>query len=376
MRGLMFCSIFDGSFAGRWLVMHRSLIRRVPDARMIAFCLDRAARDIVDRLGLPGVTAMSLSELEAHDRELAALARTRSPAEYRFTVKPCAYTYLLERDVAAAVIHVDADMMFFSEPAPLVRELAAGSVVLVPSWHPLSLPHLDEVYGAYQAGLVGFRNDERGRAATARWREQCLDWCGATPEPGRWANKRYLNDWPRTLEGVRVAEDAGLGVAAWNVAEHQLSEQAGQVLVDGRPLVLFHYSGMSFAGGSPTRLRLAALSGALRYQPGPVPFTWAHTYHRPGPRERELIWAPYARELGAALATVWGPGGRCPTGLGRPWSQISEVVLRRRVLWGVAWGVRHVLDASRRRVRVAAVKRRLDRSIGKLDVLRKRWRIE
>jgi nucleotide-diphospho-sugar transferase len=376
MEGALFCSIFDRSFAARWLVMQRSLLRHSPGARALAFCLDDQARDVVDRLGLPGVGVMTLAELEAHDAELAAVRGTRSALEYLFTVKPCLYRHLLATGNAAAVVHVDADMMFFSDPVPLLRELDSGSVLLMPSGHSPSMPHLDEVYGAYQSGLIAFRSDQYGRAAAARWREQCLEWCGAVPEPGRWANKRYLNEWPSTLEGVRVVDETGLGTAAWSVGRHELAERAGQMLVDGRPLVLFHYSGMSFAGGAPWLLRLGGLTPPLRYQDGAVPFSWGHGYHRPAPRERELIWEPYARELSAALATVRAAGAPGPDGLGRPWIQFREIVLRRRLLWGAAWGIRRVLDACRRHVRANAVRRWASRGIGALDALRKRWRIE
>ena len=363
MEGVLYCSIFDGSFTARWLVMHRSLVRHVPDAAALAFCLDDAARELVERLDLPGVRTMALAELEENDPELAVLRGTRSAAEYRFTLKSCLYRHLLQREDATAVVHVDADMMFFSHPSSLLRELEAGSVALLPSFHPASMPHLDEVYGSHQAGLIGFRNDERGLAAASHWRGQCLDWCGAEPEPGRWANQRYLNDWPQTLEGVRAVNDIGLAAAPWNVGEHELREEAGHTFVGGRPLVLFHYSGVTFAGGPAALLRPMALTGALRYQPGQVPFTWGHTYHRLRRRERELIWAPYARELSSALAAVRAAGQAGANGLGRPWIQFREVVLRRRLLWGAALGVRRVLQSA-------------GRSVGGLDRVRKRWRIE
>ena len=370
MAGVVYCSIFDGSFAARWLVMYRSLVRRSPGARCMALCLDDAARSVVRRLGLPGVEVLTLPQLEAHDRELVATRGTRSAAEYRFTVKPCAYAWLLERTDAEAIVHVDADMMFFAPPDPLERELAGGSVLLVSSAHPPSMPHLDETYGRFQSGLIGFRSDDAGRAAAARWREECLEWCGAEPEPGRWANKRYLNDWPRSLPGVRVSTHPGLGAAAWSVGRYELGERDGQVLLDGQPLVLFHYSGMSFAHGRPALLRPLAFAGGLHYQGGSAPFTWGHLYHRPGARERRLIWAPYAQEVSAALGLTGGA-------LGRPSAQLREVVLRRRVLWGLAWGLRRVLDAGRRRAPLpGAVRLRLGRMVGALDRLRRRWRIE
>ena len=360
--GLLFCSMFDARFAARWLAMHRSLAGHVPNLRMCAACLDDDSAAIVRRLGVAGVSVLTLGEVEAGDPGLAAVKRTRGAREYISAARPSILLRLLEDERPDALVYVDADLMFFGDPEPFLRELDSASIVLVPQWHSDANRHLDETFGAYNAGTIAFRGDETALAVVRRWREQCLEWTGFTPEPGRFGNQRYLNEWPAEHPGVRVASHIGLGVAPWNVERRELRGTPGKVLVDGEPLVFYHHSGVSLAGGPRPVLRLMSLSRALRFQRGPVPFTWGHHWHRVPRRERELIWEPYMRALADAFAAI-GPGERA--GLEPPWRQFREVVLRRRVLWSAGHLVRRLLW----RVRAHGAIRRV-------DALRRRWGIE
>lgn len=362
--GVLFSSIFDARFAARWLAMHRSLAAHVPGMRMCVLCLDDVSGSMVERLGVPGVSVLTLAELEARDPELVAAKDTRAPREYISVARPCFLLRLLEDERPRALVYVDADLMFFADPDPFLRELDSGSVVLVPQWHSDEKRQLDEVFGIYNAGTIAFRSDADGLGAARRWREQCLEWTGFTPQPGRFGNQRYLNEWPAEQRGVHVASDIGLGVAPWNVERYELARGAkpGEVLVDGVPLVFYHHSGVSIAGGPRPLLWLLSLTHALRFQRGAVPFTWGHHWHRIPARERELVWEPYMRAVAGALETM---GYDARTGLESPWRQLREVVLRRRVLWGAGHALRRLLW----RMRAHGALRRV-------EALRKRWGIE
>jgi hypothetical protein len=283
-----------------------------------------------------------LAELEARDQDLLAARETRSAGEYISAVRPCFLLRLLEDEQPSALVYVDADLMFFADPDPFRRELDAASVVLVPQWHSDAKRHLDEVYGIYNAGTIAFRSDADALDTVRRSREQCLEWTGFTPQPGRFGNQRYLNEWPMEQRGVRVASHIGLGVAPWNVDGYELARgtRPGEVLVEGVPLVFYHYSGVSIAGGPPLIARLMSLTHVVLFQHGAVPFSWGHHWHPIPARERELLWEPYMRAVAGALETV-GADGR--TGLEPPWRLFREVVLRRRVLRAAGLALRRLL---------------------------------
>src|ERR1051325_9889605 len=93
-----------------------------------------------------------------------------------------------------------------------------------------------EKFGIYNVGWVSFRNDARGRLVLRWWRERCVDWCFDVVEDARFGDQKYLDDWPQRFEGVHVVQHQGANLAAWNVANHLVTERDGVLFVDEVPL--------------------------------------------------------------------------------------------------------------------------------------------
>jgi hypothetical protein len=386
-----FCTLIDGAYVPHWLALYRSMTRNGGDVRFLVCCMDDEAKTLLDRLGLPGVTAMPLAELEAADPQLAAVREERWFRAYRSTAKPCLCGHVLDRDASVdVVVYLDADLMFFADPGALLEELRGHSILLVPQGHPPERSTDDDVFGRYQAASVAFRRSPESEDALEWWRERCLEWCSFEPEPGRWADQRYLEDWPQRFTAVRVTEHPGIGLAPWNPMRHRISASADGVRVNDRPLVFYHYSGLTLADGRRSALRLLSLAPGSDFTAGPVPLAWSQPYppHAPGAEERRLVWDPYVLAVSEALAAIrqLEPGFRgAVTTLRR---QFREVVLRRRLLWSAMWRLKVELDRTARGVtRLAerfpslsraagAVARRLRRLEGRVDVLRGRWGVE
>src|SRR5205823_10040223 len=93
-------------------------------------------------------------------------------------------------------------------------------------------------------GLMAFRNDSFGRECLEWWRERCLEWCYDRLEGDRFADQKYLDDWPTRFERVVVLQHKGAGVAPWNAMNYQICLQNGRVIVDGQPLIFYHFHGL------------------------------------------------------------------------------------------------------------------------------------
>jgi hypothetical protein len=52
-----------------------------------------------------------------------------------------------------------------------------------------------------------------------------------------------LNEWPVLFTGVKIIQNRGANVAPWNVMNYEIIKTNGQILVDGYPLVFFHFHG-------------------------------------------------------------------------------------------------------------------------------------
>jgi hypothetical protein len=164
--------------------------------------------------------------------------------EYYFTSTPSLPLYMFQQSPAAEVItYLDADLCFFSDPAPLFGELGAGSIGLTAHRFPPRLRQL-EATGIYNVAWLSFRRDTAGLAALQWWRERCLEWCFDRLEPTRFADQKYLDDWPARFPGVVVLQHPGANLAPWNFDAHRLSGTPDRVRVDDQPLIFFHFHGL------------------------------------------------------------------------------------------------------------------------------------
>ena len=83
-------------------------------------------------LGWPQVVPIELLELEAAVSELTTVKKDRSRLEYYYTCGPAFIRYLMERYPRIDMItYLDADLYFFSDPAPLFEEFEGHSIGVV-----------------------------------------------------------------------------------------------------------------------------------------------------------------------------------------------------------------------------------------------------
>ena len=242
-----FCTYFDANYLTRAIALYRSLERYAPAFTLWALCMDDEAYETVDGLALPGLRPIRLADLEAADPELLAAKDTRTRIEYYFTCSPAYPRFLMRSHPEIDLItYLDADLLFFSSPEPIFTELGEGSVLIVPHRYAVESAEL-EIYGRFNVGLVGFRNDERGHAILERWRAQCIEWCYDRAEGERYADQRYLDEWPGQ-PGVVVLENPGAGLAPWNAMTHAVDIATDPPTVDGHALVFYHFAGVRQVG--------------------------------------------------------------------------------------------------------------------------------
>jgi hypothetical protein len=227
--------------------MHQSLVRHCPPFTLWALCLDDDAQAAVSALGLESLKPVRLTELEQADPALLEAKQDRSTVEYYFTLSPALPLYLLDRvsDIES-ITYLDSDLLFYSSPQPIFDELGAGSVAIVPHRYPPNLQELS-VYGTYNVAWVTFRNDSAGRAVLGRWHMQCLAWCRDHVEDGKFADQRYLDEWP-SLQGVHIIEQPGVDLAPWNFMQYRIDVKATHPTVDGLPLIFYHFQAFMAVG--------------------------------------------------------------------------------------------------------------------------------
>lgn len=235
-----FCTLFDSNYLFKGVVMLRTLRQNCPGAHVFVLCMDEPCRGMLEQLGLPGVTCISLPEIESV--ELLAAKKDRNIAEYCWTLSASLPAWVMDRYPEVDLLtYVDADLMFYSSVEPLFDEIGASSIAIIEHRFTPRLKYLEE-NGRFCVEWVTFRRDPEGLACLDRWRKQCIAWCYARLEDGRMGDQKYLDEWPARYSSTCVLQHPGAGLAPWNYPNYKIGSAGdGQVLVDGQPLIFYHF---------------------------------------------------------------------------------------------------------------------------------------
>jgi hypothetical protein len=242
-----YCTYFDSGYLSRGLALIESLRAHGDDAPVWVLALDDTAKRYLDDAAIPGVTAITIAEIEAAEPSLAPLKSQRSRMEYYFTATPLLMRWVLNKQSSpeTVVIYLDADLYFFDDPSLVLDALGDGAVGIIEHRYPPALARSLAKYGRFNVGWVGIRNDARGRACVDWWAASTLDWCFDKPEDGKYADQGYLDSFPALFDGVVVLPSLGMNLAPWNTGGVRVTaSSSGAVLVESDPLVFFHFHGL------------------------------------------------------------------------------------------------------------------------------------
>jgi hypothetical protein len=238
-----FCTYFDHNYLPRVLALYHSLVKHSSAFHLFALCMDEDAYGSFERLQLPQTTAFRLGQLECANEELLRAKQGRSKVEYYYTCGPAFLLYLLDcHSQIDLITYLDADLFFFSDPKPLFDDLESFSVGIVEHRFPKRQAKLKR-FGIYNVGWVSFRRDEHGLECLRWWVASCIEWCYDRVEENRYADQKYLNQFPLRFKSVRVLRHPGANLAPWNVANHRITEHHDRVWVDDQALIFFHFQG-------------------------------------------------------------------------------------------------------------------------------------
>ena len=307
-----YCTLFDKNYLSRGLTLYFSLQRQEAGAKMVMLCLDRATRDALAELSLADAELILLEELESYDPALGKVRAARTPAEYYFTCKPVLMRHIaLHGKNVSRITYLDSDLFCFSDPKTLAAELASSTVVLTPHRFPPYLKNWEQ-YGLFNAGWVSTSTDEEGMRFIEWWRERCLEWCEMTVVGEKFADQKYLDQVAGAFPHALALPHSGVNTGPWRLANIRIESSGDKVLVEGQPLIFYHFHGLRRIFGNWYD------SGLCEYY---VPLS---------SEIRKLIYQPYITELRVADERLQ----RLP-------ESIRGNLASRRVRWSLVDGLRY-----------------------------------
>lgn len=242
-----FCTLFDSNYLTRGLALHESLMRHSSSFHLYVVAFNDACHHYLQEAKLPHLTVISLNEFE--DEALLKVKPDLSAAEYCWTCTPSVIRFCITRFALPSCTYIDADMIFYHDPAVLIKEMGEKSVLITEHRYTKDYEQ-SAISGRYCVQFMCFRNTEEGHRVLDWWRARCLEWCYARVEDGKFGDQKYLDNWTEQFPGVHVLQHPGGGVAPWNVQQYFVQENpiAITVKATGRtyPLVFFHFHGLKF----------------------------------------------------------------------------------------------------------------------------------
>lgn len=234
-----FMLMFDRQYSSEGKVCLSSILEH-GGGKVFVLCLDWQTEQLVS--GIDGVVPIRRADLESRYPEIAITRKTRPWAPYTQSLKPFLPEYVFDVFGAKMLAYVDSDMLFWGDCAEVDAEMGDSSFMVTSREQEPPPPS-----GYFNGGFFACRDDENCREFLKWWQDKCVEWCLWTSGPdGRFGEEGYLNVFrtePERFKGIRVSEHPGINLAPWNAYKHKVERTQETMLVDGRPLVCFHYQG-------------------------------------------------------------------------------------------------------------------------------------
>jgi len=227
--------------------MYDSLKAHTPCFHLYIFAFDNLAYDILTKLKLENTTIISLKEFENDD--LLGVKSSRTRAEYCWTCTSSTIDYVFETYNVPSCSYLDADLFFYASPEILINEIPKSKSVLITEHRFSEFARIFEQKraGRFCVQFITFNNIIESRAILKKWALQCIDWCYARYEGGKFGDQKYLDTWPDEYPNVHILEHQGGGVAPWNIRQYSFSDSERKIIGADRKtkdkfdLVFFHF---------------------------------------------------------------------------------------------------------------------------------------
>ncbi|MDP7978903.1 glycosyltransferase [Bacillus sp. WLY-B-L8] len=239
-HGNHLCVIVGTEYVLKVIALQQSLMENTKECTLWICCIDSVAYSTLKEMNLNQVMLIRVEEME--DNRLKSIKAEREVNEYCWTLKPVFIEYLLVNFELPSVLYCDGDLYFFSNPAVIFDEWGGNSVFLCPQ---RDRDWVEQAYGKYQAGLIGFKNDSHGLKSVRWWKEKCLDWCSSNPDNERFGDQKYLDNIPIYFPKVKVSRNLGVNAAPWNCIYNNnfsISKNLNKVYIETDQLVVYHFA--------------------------------------------------------------------------------------------------------------------------------------
>ncbi|HME02940.1 MAG TPA: glycosyltransferase [Solirubrobacteraceae bacterium] len=247
------CTVINKAWVAHARSLAQSLHAHQPDARLSVLIVD-PIDGFIDAAAEPfeilGPRDIEIDEFEA-------MSARYNVTELCCALKPAILRHLLKHGEAA--VYLDSDVRVFAPFDGLDDALQEHPFLLTPH---LLRPLADDgreprelailLAGSFNLGFAAARTTPEVQTLLRWWSERLRTGSRLDPSRGMVFDQRWADLMPGMFEQVGAWRDPGVNAGYWRVATSHFERTDGQLLVDGRPLRSFHFTG--FEPERPDRL--------------------------------------------------------------------------------------------------------------------------
>lgn len=228
-------------------ILFTSLKKYHPEASLF-LCLADVAQPGIE-LNVPGVEIILAADLGID--HFLDFAFRYDIMEFNTAVKPFMMDWLIRARGFEQVVYLDPDIEVFAPMQPVFAAFEQGADFAI-------TPHLtapaefaefpDDIgimkAGIYNLGFIALNNSQEAKNFLQWWKRRLRYQCVNQQDQGIFVDQKFVDLLPAFHSQVAILRDRSLNVAYWNLDQRNLTQTAEGWLVDGEPLIFFHFSGI------------------------------------------------------------------------------------------------------------------------------------
>lgn len=233
----IYCTLFDKNYVIFGVTLLESLLRFGGKAYVL--CLDEETYTTLSALKNPSII---LIKYEVFYPEVFKVIEQKCTYPQRcWVAQPYLCEYVLNNYNEPSVTYIDSDCYFFSDPAPLFKEVEGFSVGAVPHNFHKEYENLAKEAGEYCAHFNYFQNDEKARIVIEDWKNDCLLY--TKERPHECIGQLGMDKWKK-YPFFKTITNLAAGVAPWNSRKFKITKKDNIFHADDYPVIFYHFHGL------------------------------------------------------------------------------------------------------------------------------------
>jgi hypothetical protein len=231
---LNFCSYFDKNYLSKFLVLRDSLINLNCKVIFYVLPLDDFSYNFLKNKNFKNVILCNLNQLEKKFPDLNKIKNTRTNIEYYFTLSPYLPIFLQEKFNLEKLSYIDVDSFFFKNPEFFYKSLDVYSIILTKQ-------NFKEKYGKFNVGWISYNFlHQDTKKILDKWKVECTNWCYDKVEKNRYADQKYLDDWPLLSNDIIIYDPKVSMFSPWDSKNKFLKKNREN-------FYCYHFQGLKFS---------------------------------------------------------------------------------------------------------------------------------